>query len=397
MNEKRLLIAAEIFPPAIGGPATYAATLARELPARGWRVAVVCYSDHAAGTFTAKIISVSKRGGAVARYGRYFLALWKAAKDFPIIYAQGPVSSGLPAMVVAKLRRKKLVVKVTGDYAWEQAFRAGATAVFIEEYQRQVARGKYRVLRSIERLVCQQADRVVTPSIFLKKIVLGWGVTAKKLFVIYNAPAFPAIEGSQEQLRARFHIPADCVLAVSVGRPVPWKGFGALGRAVAELLADGRNIRLVCLGISGEQLRQMMMAAGAPPFPMDDVRIVGIGAVDKLEVLAWLHAADCFVLNTAYEGLSHIILEAMYAGVPVITTDVGGNCELVRPGETGVFVPYNDVAEIKQALAALTDKRDCYAPLAVAAVRVPQRFSMEAMLRSIEQLLVNVLAHNSVR
>ncbi|MDO8560385.1 MAG: glycosyltransferase family 4 protein, partial [bacterium] len=127
MSDHRLLIAAEIFPPAIGGPATYAATLARELPARGWEVTVVCYADQVVGEYPDPVIAVPRRGGPVARYWRYFFTIWKTAKHFRAVYAQGPVSSGLPALVVAKLRRKKLVVKVTGDYAWEQAFRAGAT------------------------------------------------------------------------------------------------------------------------------------------------------------------------------------------------------------------------------------------------------------------------------
>ncbi|TSC77216.1 MAG: group 1 glycosyl transferase [Parcubacteria group bacterium Gr01-1014_31] len=382
MSDHRLLIAAEIFPPAIGGPATYAATLARELPALGWEVTVVCYADQVAGEYPDPVIAVPRRGGPLARYCRYFFTIWKEAKHFRAVYAQGTVSSGLPALVVTKLRRKKLVVKVTGDYAWEQAFRAGATGAFIEEFQRQSVRGKYALLRFIERLVCRHADLVITPSVFLKTIVRGWGVPDERIAVVYNAPSFPIVAGDKDQLRAQFNIAANDTLVVSVGRPVPWKGFGALGRAVAELLIAGRNIRLVCIGITDEELRAMMADADAPDLALTERRIVGLGVTNSSRVFDWLRAADAFVLNTAYEGLSHIILEAMYAGVPVITTTVGGNRELIRDGETGVLIPYNDVGKIKQAIAALAQDRRAYASLAQRAQEELKKFSLPAMLEA---------------
>ena len=390
MNPKRLLIAAEIFPPAIGGPATYAATLARELPPRGWHVTVVCYADQVTGKYPATIVPVPRWGGPALRYWRYFRTLWKLARNFPVIYAQGPVSSGLSALVVAKLRRKKLVVKVTGDYAWEQAFRAGATKEFIEPFQRQRAGGKYGALRFIERLVCRNADAVVAPSEFLKKIIVGWGVKAAKASVIYNAPSFPVIVGDKAQVRSELHIPVDFTLVVSVGRPVPWKGFGALGCAVVKLIAEGSNVRLVCLGVTDVELRELMAQAGGKPLPPGDSRLTGKGVVGKEELMAWLRAADCLVLNTAYEGLSHIILEAMHAGTPVITTDVGGNRELIRHGETGMFVPYNDVEKLRQAIADLMDNSGSYGGLAIAAARELERFSLPAIMEATVRLLLRV-------
>lgn len=391
MNERRLLIAAEIFPPAIGGPATYAATLARELPVRGWTVAVMFYGDTVAGEYRATIVPVARRGGPVARYWRYFRTLWSLAKDFPVIYAQGPVSSGLPALIIAKLLRKKLVVKVTGDYAWEQAFRVGATKVFIEEFQRQRVGGKYGWLRFLEQVVCKSADVVVAPSDFLKTIVTGWGVPGAKIYVIYNThdDVSPLASGEKTQLRAeRLKVPADAFLVVSAGRAVPWKGFGVLGRVVTELIADGRNARLACIGVTDEQLRAMITQAGGTPLPAGDPRVRGFGVLDKTQVQAWLKAADCFALNTAYEGLSHLILEAISAGTPVITTNVGGNRELIQDGVTGIFVPYNDVEQWKRAIVALAENRAKYARFAADAVSfMVQRFSGTTMILNTERLL----------
>ena len=225
MNEKRLLIAAEIFPPAIGGPATYAATLARELMSRGWETAVVCYADRVDFDGPAKVYPTQKSGGAFARYGRYFKTLWRHVGSYPLLYAQGPVSSGLPALIVAKLRKKKLAVKVTGDYAWEQAFRAGTTRSFLDAFQRERIGGKYGLLRWIERYVCRHAHMVITPSVYLRNIVIGWGVSADRVTVVYNAVPVNTVTETRSAIRSRRGIADQQFLVVSAGRTGPRQGI----------------------------------------------------------------------------------------------------------------------------------------------------------------------------
>lgn len=390
MTEKRLLIAAEIFPPAVGGPATYAATLARELPKRGWQVTVVCYADGVAGAYPATIIPVSRRGGAVVRYWRYLRTLWRLAKDFPIIYAQGPVSSGLPALLVAKLRRKKLVVKVTGDYAWEQAFQAGATKVFIEEFQRQRIGGKYGLMRFIEKQVCRSADQIVAPSEFLKHIVAGWKVEPKRIAVIWNASNFPAVSKDRATLRSQYGIAADDFLLLSVGRAVPWKGFGLLGKVVSELFADYPVVRLTCVGITTGELAKMMADAGSHVQP-DGQRIIGTGPVANDQVHEWLQCADLFVLNTAYEGLSHVILEAMAVGVTVVTTEVGGNSELIKHGYSGILVGFDDAADLKRSLVEMITQPALRDTLAEAARGVLGRSAVSEMIHHTDELLYRII------
>jgi glycosyltransferase involved in cell wall biosynthesis len=75
-----------------------------------------------------------------------------------------------------------------------------------------------------------------------------------------------------------------------------------------------------------------------------------VGKKSKEELALFSAAADIFVLNTAYEGFSHQILEAMAAGMPVITTAVGGNREVVRQGENGFMVKYNDEFNLIEAI-----------------------------------------------
>jgi glycosyltransferase involved in cell wall biosynthesis len=59
------------------------------------------------------------------------------------------------------------------------------------------------------------------------------------------------------------------------------------------------------------------------------------------------------VLNTAYEGFSHQILEAMILGTPVVSTAIGGNQELIEDGEHGFLVPLNDIDAFKEKIDKL--------------------------------------------
>jgi glycosyltransferase involved in cell wall biosynthesis len=63
--------------------------------------------------------------------------------------------------------------------------------------------------------------------------------------------------------------------------------------------------------------------------------------------------ADLFVMPILGECLAVVLMEATAAGLPLITTNVGALAEAVLPGETGLVVPPNDVAALRQALAAL--------------------------------------------
>src|SRR3989338_6307476 len=102
---KKIVIATPLYPPESGGPATYAKVLEEELPKLGIDVVVVKYSD------------VRRR---FFRHLRYFLLVSKAARDADLVYALDAVSVGFPAMLAPKRRRKRFLVKVVGDFAWEQ-------------------------------------------------------------------------------------------------------------------------------------------------------------------------------------------------------------------------------------------------------------------------------------
>jgi teichuronic acid biosynthesis glycosyltransferase TuaC len=79
--------------------------------------------------------------------------------------------------------------------------------------------------------------------------------------------------------------------------------------------------------------------------------VVFLGALSPEELKLPLSAAEVFVLATRNEGWANVFLEAMACGLPVVTTDVGGNAEVVAHPDVGTLVPFGDADRLAQAIA----------------------------------------------
>lgn len=348
----KILLCAGIFPPETGGPATYVRELGESLARRGHKVTVITYCDADKGSLKAEIfpvIKVSRSWFKPWHYYKYYRAVKRAGKSFDLFFAQDPVSSGYPAYLAARVLKKPYVVKVTGDYSWEQAAGKGLTGVLIEDFQKLPSYPFWiRLMRRLQIHVCREARRVITPSEFLRQLVIGWGVKEHRVHLIYNAVNIPSDLPAIPK-------PAGKFLVLSSGRDVPWKGFSVLREAVAEL-GEVFELRLT-------------------------------HKVQRKEYLGILKSADVFVLNTGYEGLAHAILEAMALGVPVITTSVGGNIELVRDGKNGISVGFNDKEAIKAALLKLYKEPELQTKLSQAGRETAAKFNKEEMINQTERML----------
>lgn len=341
-KRKNLLICAGIYPPDIGGPATYVKGLERGL-AEEFNVKIVTYGDQE-GQEPSHVYKISRQQQVVFRYLKYFWQVVKLLPQADVVYIQGPVSEGLPAAVACGLRRKAYLLKIVGDFAWEQGSQRYGVKENLDNFQHNKYGFKIELWRRIEKWVAQKAKLVVVPSNYLKKVVTGWGIKADKINVIYNAIERIDIIENREQLRNKYGL--DGFVMLSVGRLVPWKGLAALIEVVKELSAEINDLKLVIIGDGPERqnLENSVKAKGL------EKNIIFTGQLSRSEVAAYLKAADLFILNTSYEGLSHVLIEAIKADLPIVTTAVGGNPELMEQYGHGFMVAYNNKPELIQAI-----------------------------------------------
>ena len=146
----RLTLVSNIFPPAVGGPATHVYHLAESLHERGHAVRVVAGTDDPEGAVQVPypLVRVSWSMPVPIRYLRVMWHTWRAALRSDVVYING---IELPASLGALLAGRPRVLKVVGDWAWESAIRRGLTTLGIEPFQTAVHGRKTRVFRAIQR------------------------------------------------------------------------------------------------------------------------------------------------------------------------------------------------------------------------------------------------------
>jgi len=385
---KKITIAAGSFWPEIGGPSSYLKSILPELMESGFGVDLVTRSKKRkypedAG-FKYKVHRLKDLPSKPLNYLRFFLRILKTARTSNLIYAQGAVSSGYPAYWANKFLKKKFVVKITGDYAWEQ-YSLGNELIGVLDFQNKKLTGKFNALRKIQMKVCNAADKVVVPSKFLAKVVGYWGVKDKNIEVVYNGIDFKPLDIEKEKARREVGISGNIIL--SAGRLVPWKGFKMLIKIIPELLKENQFVRLVIVG-DGPEMEDLEIMKNNMGL---NSKVYLVSKKSQEELKTYLAAADMFVLNTVYEGFSHQLLEAMAAGVPVITTNAGGNPELIKQGENGFMVKYNDELNLTEAIKALFEHQDIREKFIEEGKKTAEKFTVKKMAEETTQVLNSLI------
>lgn len=359
----KLVIATPLYPPDIGGPATYAKLLEEGLPPRGIEVEVVKFGD---------VRHLPK----LRRHAAYHQLVNRALKDADAVLALDPVSVGLPACLAAWRAGKPFIVKIVGDYAWEQGKQRFGIADDLDAFiERKSVPLPVWFLRKVQTGVANSARSIIVPSEYLKRVIETWGVPSAKIAVIHNAVT------AEE--------PGDLPPGVDVlprprvavaGRLVPWKRVDGVIDAVAYM----PDASLVVVGDG--PLRASLEARAQEKLPG---RHLFTGALSHAQVLAAVRAADVYVLNSSYEGLSHHLIEACALGKPIVATDVGGNGEVIADDENGLLIPSGDGA-LSAALSRLLSDAALAKRLGEGAKESAKRFSEGRMLERTAEFLKHV-------
>ncbi|MCK5021975.1 MAG: glycosyltransferase family 4 protein [Candidatus Pacebacteria bacterium] len=368
----KILITTGVYPPDIGGPATYSKLLFDELPKRGIEVDVLSFGEV---RFLPKII----------RHIIYFFKILKKSKGVGIIYAQDPVSVGLPTMLASKILNKRFFIRIAGDYAWEQGVQRFDVKDNLDDFS---AKNKgysfmVRVFKKIQKTVANSADMIIVPSQYFKGIISNWGIEPSKINAIYNGIKI----SQQSEVVFSNDIKDESTnkekVLLSVGRLVPWKGFDVLIECMPEILKNYPNLKLKIIG-SGPQKENLEKIINKLNL-RDDVFLTG--QLEREKTLKCMEEADLFILNTQYEGFAHQLIEVANLKTPIITTNIGGNPELIENNKEGILIEPNNKQQIIDSIIKVLKNNEFREDIVKNAFIKSQQFSIQNTLDQLEKLL----------
>jgi glycosyltransferase involved in cell wall biosynthesis len=204
----------------------------------------------------------------------------------------------------------------------------------------------------LNRLVLQRRDRVVGVGESVRQALIdNEGISADRVSVIYNGIDVARYQqnGSDTRwsIRRELGLRPDDVVVVQVARLDYLKDHLTAVRTMARVTACRGDVRLILVGDGPEQatIQQEICRCGLG----EHVRLLGL----RTDVARLLAASDVFLLTSISEGIPLTVIEAMAAGLPVVSTRVGGVAEIVEEGRTGLLAPARDDGALAEALLLL--------------------------------------------
>ena len=317
--------------PTSGGAARHVADLAGGLAARGCSVTVACPPG---GVLPARLgeIGVSVVELPMSREIRPLsdlkaaFELWRLCRRLrPDVVHSHSSKAGFLGRVVGRLAGVRVVAFTPHCWSFQS-----------------VEGGKRDLYVWLERLASRFCDVTIAVSRQEAEEAIALRVVKpRRVRVIHNGLSSDELaSGVARRSRARTSF-------VAIGRLEGQKGFRYLIDAMAELSRSEPEARLSIVGDGSlrAELQEQVASLGLA----GSVRFEG----EQADVKSFLRDSSVFVLSSLWEGLPYTILEAMAAGLPVVSTNVGGCPELVEPEVTGLLVPPRDGHALAEAMLRL--------------------------------------------
>lgn len=348
----KVILATGIYPPEIGGPATYVRALAEQLSAAGCEVIVVTYGDRVENEKW-KVEKVSP-AVPILRWWRYARVLRKVAADADVVEAFSSVSVGVPLLIwkyclsLGCARDKpKLVLRLGGDFFWERYTDRGGMLGLRRWYER-----KKSWQFAVSSLLLRSFDHVIFSTRFQEELYERHYQVLPEHSVIENAfpDGMPLLHERHDPLRLLF-----------VGRFVGFKNLLALIRAMTGL--PNAVLTLAGSGPMEQPLRSLTQRYGL------ESRVAFL-AVQGTEARQQLFAShDLLVLPSVTEISPNVALEARVVGLPVLLTRETGLSEKLSSG-----MLLRDLSTPDAIIQTVIDVQRNYAAIAhSAAAAIPKR------------------------
>jgi len=317
----KILITVGIYPPDIGGPASFVPKIAKMLTENKHDVTVICLSDNkVSDEENYKVKRILRNQNLLIRWMQTIFTIIKNGRNVDCLFVNGlPMESYVANLFL----RKKLVRKIVGDWAWERGRNKGLINESFDEFQENSHNLHLEIAKFSRGWTATKADIVITPSKHLSKVVENWGVKPNKLIIIYNGTKILNDDISKTN--------QETINLITVGRLAPWKNIDTIIKSVNLLKQYDMKFKLFIVG-SGpleSELKKLVSDLNLSS------EVIFTGQKKYTELTEYYKNSNIYIQASGYEGLPHVLLEAINYDLTVISTPIGGSNEILQDGKNG--------------------------------------------------------------
>jgi len=243
------------------------------------------------------------------------------------------------------------------------------------------------------KLLFRLADAVVCVSEAVERYTARYAGDLDKLWTVTNGIDLSAFRAAARPgtVRSELNIPHDAPVVSQVSQITPWKGHEFLLDAVVRLKSEFPRLRVVMVG-------EAMTARDARYAERLRRRVRELDLAETVSFTGWredvasvIADSDVVAMPSRAEPFGRAALEALALARPVVGTNAGGLPELVHHRQTGLLVPYGDVAALADALAKLLRSREIRQHMGKAASADAERYDISRTVGQIQNLYDDLL------
>ena len=312
-----------IFPPDIGGPATFVPKIAKYFQDElNYEIEILTLSDNKNSNINDdfSVKRIDRNLPIIYRWLKTIFTIYKLGKNKDLIFVNG---LGTEATIANIFLNKKIIRKIVGDPVWERAYSKAKISESFDEFQVKNYGFSISFQKKVRSFSIKKSDIVVTPSKHLKNFILNLGFK-NKIEIINNGVFIP-----EENTNIFTN---DQINITIVSRLVSHKNIKKIIRAISDL-----NDPLIYLNIIGDgpelnQLQKISLESN------NKDNIIFHGKLNRDDINHIFLKSDIYIQASNYEGLPHSLLEAMSYGIPVLCTPVGECKEILGNEDRGYLL-----------------------------------------------------------
>ena len=333
-----------IFPPDIGGPATFVPKIAKYFQDElNYEIEILTLSDNKNSNINDdfSVKRIDRNLPIIYRWLKTIFTIYKLGKNKDLIFVNG---LGTETTIANIFLKKKIIRKIVGDPVWERAYSKAKISESFDEFQVKNYGFSISLQKKVRSFSIKKSDIVVTPSKHLKNFILNLGFK-NKIEIINNGVFIP-----EENTNIFTN---DQINITIVSRLVSHKNIKKIIRAISDL-----NDPLIYLNIIGDgpelnQLQKISLESN------NKDNIIFHGKLNRDDINHIFLKSDIYIQASNYEGLPHSLLEAMSYGIPVLCTPVG-ECKEILGNEDRGYILDLPVSKnnIKSKISEIIDEKN---------------------------------------